>query len=172
MTDIIINNTSIQLFNAFNRNYSSRIVEICPLLNEFAIHVVEHTKSNYWNVASCNDYDSFAYFLNKESADVASTYAEIIVNIEMCNKLEFNEEEMFAALAHEIGHVITYFRADKKSFNIQQEEIISDRYACKIGLGTPLETVIKKMIESGYYPNDLIAQMNTRLMFLKYYSND
>lgn len=62
-----------------------------------------------------------------------------------------------------------YFRADKEEYQGQAEEINSDLYVCKMGLGVSLCTLIHKMINSCEYPNGLVNQMKARLKWINIY---
>lgn len=169
MCKIIINKTNFVVFDSFNDKYSAKLLDICPILNKFHINVLSHFDSTYIEQTDFSNNDLFAFYINKGDEDVSSTYAEIIVNEGHCNSLKLTDEEKLAALTHEIGHIIMYFRADKEECQGQAEEIYSDLYACKIGLGDSLCTLIHKMINSDEYPNGLVNQMKTRLQWIKIY---
>lgn len=169
MCKIIINKTNFEVFDSFNDKYSAKIIEICPILNKFHINVVVHSDSCYIKQTDFSDNDLFAFYINKEEEDASSTYAEIIVNEGHCNSLKLTDEEKLAALAHEIGHIIMYFRTDKEECQGQAEEIYSDLYVCKMGLGDSLCSLIHKMINTGEYPNGLVNQMKTRLKWITIY---
>lgn len=169
MYKLIINKTSFGAFDSFNDKYSAKTIDICPILKKIHINVVSHSDSFYIEQADFSDKDLFAFYINKEEDDASSTYAEIIVNEVHCSTLKLTDEEKLAALAHEIGHIIIYFREDKKECQGQAEEIYSDLYVCKMGLGDSLCTLIHKMINSGEYPNGLMNQMKTRLKWINTY---
>lgn len=55
----------------------------------------------------------------------------------------FNEEELFALLSHEIGHIVASYYGKASSDNA--EEIYADSCARELGLGTFMIEAIKKM---------------------------
>ena len=170
--EFVNNKTDIAILNSFNEEFSHAAIDICPLLSKFQIIIVNHYETKYASVANLNENDTFAYYLNKESEDASSTYAEIIVNKELCDKLLFTGQEYLAAVAHEIGHIIFYFRSDKELFQGEAEEIVSDSFACRMGLAHPLSTLINKLISSGLYSDNQIQLMRKRLSIIEYYESN
>lgn len=165
---LIVNKTTIQVFDLFNELYSPNIVNLCPLLSKFCINVVLHSHSNYWYEAGGDDCDTFCFYINKPKAEITSTYAEIMVNQEMCDRLCFSDDEMLAALAHELGHIIMYFRQDKNLFLGQSLEVCCDKYACEIGFRDSLSSLLQKLIESGVYSTEQINQMRNRIKWIQF----
>lgn len=168
MNDLIKNKTSIGTLDLFNESFSSIAISLCPLLNKFSIYIVSHLKTNHANETLFNENDTFSYYVRKEEEDASSTYAEIIVNEDLCNNLSFTIQEMLAAIAHEIGHIIMFFRADKDVIQ-SLEEFCSDNYACQMGLATPLYSLLNKLINSGLYSEAQIKIMQKRLYFINIY---
>ena len=79
---------------------------------------------------------------------------------------------MFAAIAHEIGHIILFFREDKNSYKGQVEEVGCDMYACKIGLAVPLSSLLRKLIESHLYSLEQVDILKNRLIYISPYINN
>ncbi len=146
---LIINKTGIESFDTFNNEgYSSQAISICYLLEKFHIYLVNFNDTLYAKEAKLNKSDAFACYINKEEDDASSTYAEIIVNMDVCHKLGLTGQELLAAVAHEVGHIILYFREDKETLTESEKEILSDKYACKMGLSKPLHSLLQKLIDS------------------------
>lgn len=147
---LIINRTGIKNFDSFNNEgYSARAVLLCPPLSKFKINLVEHSKTKYSKEIDLKENDAFTYYLyQKTDNDASSVYAEIVVNEEVCNELCLTEQEQLAAIAHEVGHIILYFREDKETLTESEKEILSDKYACKMGLSKPLHSLLQKLIDS------------------------
>lgn len=164
---LLYNKTNIKEFDSFNDEFSLRAISLCPLLNKFQINVVNHDETTHVPDDYFNDNDAFVYYLNKEGEDASTTYAEIIVNEEICKHLQLTEGEIWAATAHEIGHIIIFFRSDKKTIQGHTEEIYSDDYACKMGLAAPLSSLLQKMINSCLYEDWQVKLMQKRLFFIK-----
>lgn len=165
---LIINKTGIESFDAFNNEgYSSLAISICYLLEKFHIYLVNSNDTLHSKEAQLNENDAFAYYLNKDGDDASSTYAEIIVNMDVCHKLGLTRQELLAAVAHEVGHIILYFRDDKESLSVSIEEIESDRYACKMGHSKPLSSLLQKMYASHLYSNEQETLFQKRLSYIK-----
>ena len=165
--NLIVNKTNLKELESFNKNFSDKVISICPLLSKFQIHIVKHYDSQYLVETKFNPNDIFAYYLKKESICASTIYAEIIVNEDLCIKLQLTKNELFAAIAHEIGHIIMFFHTEKEQFQGQAEEIYCDTYACRIGLSDSLITLLNKMIDSGLYSESIINEMHNRLFFYK-----
>ena len=71
-----------------------------------------------------------------------------------------------AAIAHEIGHIVFFFKSDKEKYVGQAEEVYCDQFACKIGLAKPLYTLLNKLVLSGDYQEELVQQIKNRLIYI------
>lgn len=169
---LIDNKSDFKGLDLFNSEYSTKLEALCPLLKEFYIHIRNSSQSQYKTVAKFSEEDTFAYYLNKDGYNASSTYAEIIINISLCKKLCLTNFEMFAAIAHEIGHIILFFREDKNSYKGQAEEVCCDMYACKIGLAVPLSSLLRKLIESHLYSLEQVDILKNRLIYISPYINN
>lgn len=162
---LIINKTGISAFDDFNSLYSDNAINICPLLEKFHINIVYVSDAKNLNFINLKPNDPMANYIEKCRPTAESTYAEIVVNEVVLNNLCLTEQELLAAIAHEIGHIIFYFLEDKSSCSEQlHEELISDMYACRIGLKESLSSLLNKLIQSGLYPNGQKLQMIIRLL--------
>jgi hypothetical protein len=166
MIQLVNNTTNVSAFDTFNEFYAPKAVQICPILKKFRINIVSHNITKYAKEAQLCENDAFVYYLKQEKDnDASSVYAEIIVNTDICNKLQLTEQELLAGVAHEVGHIIFYFRTDKDQLH-GFEEINSDYYASEMGLLHPLLTLLRKLITSGLYPDELVEQMRQRHYFI------
>ena len=91
-----------------------KAISICNILSKFQIIAVDYNDSLYVDKIDLKEYEAFGNYINKEEYDASSTYAEIIVNESVCSKLRLSEQEMMAAIAHEIGHIMFFFKTDKE----------------------------------------------------------
>ena len=96
-------------------------------------------------------------------------YLEIRRSNKNCDSCNFDTEEEFALIAHEIGHLIAY----SNKFSIPQtkkvdlptpeeeeeEEIEADNYAVSLGLGDKLKSALLKAQKANINP-----QMNNQLI--------
>ena len=157
------------MFDIFNDKYSLKAIDICPLLKKFSINIVNDFDTEHAKEVSLDVNDTFSYYLNKSSDDASKTYAEIIVNYDLCSRLGLTTSEIMAAVAHEIGHIILFFRIDKNINEGQAEEVYGDMYACRMGLARPLYTLLQKLIDSGLYPDIQNQVLKNRIHFIKPY---
>ena len=163
---LVINKTNISAFDTFNSEYALKAISICNILSKFQIIAVDYNDSLYVDKIDLKEYEAFGNYINKEEYDASSTYAEIIVNESVCSKLRLSEQEMMAAIAHEIGHIMFFFKSDKEKYGGQAEEVFCDQFACKIGLAKPLNTLLNKLVLSGDYKEELVRQMKNRIIFI------
>jgi deoxycytidylate deaminase len=165
---LVINKTNISAFDTFNSEYALKAISICNILSKFQIIAVDYNDSLYVDKIDLKDYEAFGSYINKVGIEPSSTYAEIIVNERVCDRMGLSEQEMIAAIAHEIGHIIFYFKTNKEDFQGQGEEVCCDTYACRMGLAIPLCSLLEKLIDSGDYQMELVNQMKNRLFYIAF----
>ena len=163
---LVINRTNISAFDTFNREYALKAISICNILSKFQIIAVDYNDSLYVDKIDLKEYEAFGNYINKEEYDASSTYAEIIVNEIVCSKFRLSEPEIMAAIAHEIGHIVFFFKSDKEQYVGQAEEVYCDQFVCKIGLAKPLYTLLNKLVLSGDYQEELVQQIKNRLIYI------
>ena len=165
---MVINKTNISAFDTFNSEYALKAISICNILSKFQIIAVDYNDSLYVDKIDLKDYEAFGFYINKVGIEPSSTYAEIIVNERVCERMGLSEQEMIAAIAHEVGHIIFYFKTNKEDFQGQAEEVCCDTYACRMGLAIPLCSLLEKLIDSGDYQMELVNQMKNRLFYIAF----
>ena len=165
---LVINKTNISAFDTFNSEYALKAISICNILSKFQIIAVDYNDSLYVDKIDLKDYEAFGFYINKVGIEPSSTYAEIIVNERVCERMGLSEQEMIAAIAHEVGHIIFYFKTNKEDFQGQAEEVSCDTYACRMGLAIPLCSLLEKLIDSGDYQMELVNQMKNRLFYIAF----
>lgn len=171
MQNLLVNRSKIKVFETYNEEYGSTVLSLCPLLEKFQINIVNPCDSLYFKDEPYNDIDAFAFYVNKDGADFTSTYAEIVVNPKVCSRLGLSEQELKAGIAHEIGHIIMFFREDKEKYVGQGLEVSCDIYACQMGLAKPLSSLLSKMIDSGLYTEIQSHVMQNRIRFIRAYAD-
>jgi len=165
---LIGNKTIVKAFDTFNSEYALKAISICNILSKFQIIAVDYNDSLYVDKIDLKDYEAFGFYINKVGIEPSSTYAEIIVNERVCERMGLSEQEMIAAIAHEVGHIIFYFKTNKEDFQGQAEEVCCDTYACRMGLAIPLCSLLEKLIDSGDYQMELVNQMKNRLFYIAF----
>lgn len=169
---LIVNKTKFEVFDTFNSKYASKAISICPVLGKFQIVAMNYDESSHIHDVDLKDYEAFGSYINKAGTEPSSTYAEIIINERVCDRTKLSEQEMIAAIAHEVGHIIFYFKTNKEDFQGQGEEACCDIYACRMGLSKPLYSILEKLICSGDYPEALVNQMKNRQIYMKLFGGD
>ena len=165
---LIGNKTIVKAFDTFNSEYALKAISICNILSKFQIIAVDYNDSLYVDKIDLKDYEAFGSYINKAGTEPSSTYAEIIINERVCDRTKLSEQEMIAAIAHEVGHIIFYFKTNKEDFQGQGEEVCCDTYACRMGLAIPLCSLLEKLIDSGDYQMELVNQMKNRLFYIAF----
>ncbi len=165
---LIKNKTELEVFDTFNEKYSEFAISLCYLLTMFQIFAISTYDSEHVDDIGMKVSDPFGCFINKTEYDASSTYAEIVINKKKCEELELSEQEIHAAIAHEIGHVIFFFIEDKENKK-DMEEVICDQYACRMGLADSLISLLDKLISSGDYSQGHILLLSNRKRFITAY---
>lgn len=164
--------TAIKDFNTFEDLYKSNVYSVCNLLMKFSINV--HTIDEYKHLLEINPKipivenihkELFGCYVLKETIDAKNTISGIVINEELCTQLNLTINDKFAAIAHEIGHIIFFFLEDKQI----DEELKADEFACKIGLSVELCGLLKKMIEANIYNETNINYLEFRLKVIENY---
>ena len=160
---LIKNTDNIEVFDMFNKKYGQKVLSLFPELNEIEIHAVNHNNATTIAQKDLDEKDTFAFFFNEKENP---KYAEIIINKDACKLFDFSEQELMAAIAHEIGHIIKRVRLNFVIIE-QDEEIISDDYVCKIGLGSPLLSLLNKFVNSGFYLEKALEPIRQRIHIIE-----
>ena len=144
------------IFGRFNARYGDLLAEHCPPLQEFQIKVLTSDaflrNPGELPMIDLDENDAFACSSDKQEDAISSTKAGIIFNKAAIDRLGLTEEEQFAAIAHEIGHIIYRFSSLKDKYpGHQGQEVFADTVACEIGLTTQIRSLVSKMMSSGLY---------------------
>ncbi|MDD6002096.1 MAG: hypothetical protein PUC50_07910 [Bacteroidales bacterium] len=171
MTKMLTNKTNLAIIDSFNNTeYGDKLIAICPILKRATINVVNYQESKYLKASGFNNNDAWVCYIPERESIDSPIYAEILTNKDMIQQLNLSENEQFAAIAHEIGHIITYFRTDYKQLDDEKKEMTSDNYACRIGLTESLSSLLNKLIVSGDYSADQTQLMQKRLDMITFYN--
>lgn len=163
---MFVNNTGFQFINDFEHAYKDIIYAHYPIISNKEINFV--TTEQYLNLDNVPpienlDYDSFS-FSCKRVNDCVTGY--VIYSPTICKHLDFSSKELYAALAHEVGHIIHYFNESLIGLPQICQEMKADEVASKLGLTTPLISVLDKLINCEYCSDAQRADMEKRKIFL------
>jgi Zn-dependent protease with chaperone function len=126
----VFNSFIDQFENAINQNYDGNMITI----------VVMNEQHPFFK-AIANDNDPFA----RNSMNIA-------INEQVCQQLKLTQDEKYAMIAHEIGHILD--STPKETNNQLSREHNADQFAVKLNLTIELKTGLEKLIESGNYPEE------------------
>ena len=142
-----VRNPEIQLFTDFIKRFENaellrnRTERITVVLPEDSL------------AGAFRDSEPFAF--NRDINNGCIWYNEYKVN-----EIGLDQEERYACIAHELGHMM-----DSSQRNLehqQKREIYADRIACELGLGDCMISALHKMIDYYQQPNGA-ADDNVRI---------
>lgn len=165
---LLNNKIHIPAVDRFEEIYSQSAIDICCILEKFTISVI--SSDTYLKMSEAGPdliQSPFSECINKKGHDASSTEAYIIINQSYCDSLNLTEEEMMAAIAHEIGHIIFFFLENKEIYSKSCEEVKADGYAKIMGLEDPLKSVLHKMKNSDLFSQEQKNVIESRLRFLE-----
>ena len=129
-----VRNPEIQLFTDFIKRFEdaellrNRMERITVVLPEDSL------AGAFW--------DSEPFVFNRAMNNGCIWYNEYKVN-----EIGLDQEECYACIAHELGHMMD---SSQRNLEHQQDrEITADRIACELGLGNSMISALNKMID--YY---------------------
>ena len=147
MQQLMTNKTNIEAFDIFNSEYGTKALSVCPELKNITIDAVCNYDSAHLAELNLNPNDAFAYYFYYQASP---KNAEIVVNKDVIKRKNITIDDTLAAIAHEIGHIIS-IEKHGDSFTELPAEVLADEYACRIGLKEQLIILLKKMICCGEY---------------------
>lgn len=158
------------VFGHFNDCYGETLIEYCPLLNQFQINIltVDEYSDFSADLPAIDGVESqpFSSFIRKDGEKADTSIAGIVICEPLIESIGFNETEQYAAIAHEIGHILYFFLDYKERYpGSQGEEIFSDTIATRIGLSAGMLSVIDKLERCGLY-SDVLSRFGMRKVML------
>lgn len=165
MQPLIINKTRIEAFDIFNREYGAKALFVCPELKNITIDAVCNYDSAHFAELNLSPNDAFAYYFYYQTSP---KNAEIVVNKDVIKRQNITIDDTLAAIAHEIGHIIS-IEKNGDCFTELPAEVLGDEYACRIGLKEQLIILLKKMIDCGEYYDFQVNWLEKRIDILEKY---
>lgn len=135
-------------------------------IERFELQINELTQELSITILYINEQDSRYGYITSNSEPFATnplfTNPFIVaINEALCEHLSLSQEEKFAMIAHEIGHILD--ETPREANNQLIREINADQFAINLGLSNELRSGLEKFIQSGNYTdvaNDLNARIN------------
>lgn len=100
-----------------------------------------------WPNSQFVDIKSVPFATNTELRDLI-----IVINEEICESLDLSQNERYAMISHEIGHIID---PTPRNNNHLLREINADSFAVELGLSHHLISGLQKLIYSGKYDTEI-----------------
>lgn len=160
------NHTKDSIFERFEQQYNSLIHNAYPHIAKLCIHcytIEQYSHLHDVQTIHESEYDTFAFAFNGIHYPI---FAAIIYAPPLCEQLKFTDEEMFAAIAHEIGHIIHCFNVSLKDAGDAVIEIKADEVVVQLGLKDQLKAVLNKLKSSNLYSQHQCNLMNLRLKYI------
>lgn len=147
-----VNKSKKVFVDDYLRNYDKRFLKMFPIKESITIEIIDENSADFQNL-DCNDKYSPMQSLTKKKAhaigiNVENNLVFIPINYyEPPRPLEsyFSNEELYALLSHEIGHVIASYT--NHDCGETEEEIYADDCANKLGLKNAMLSAVEKMLE-------------------------
>ena len=151
---MILNNLSkLSVVTDFEYRYGLVLSRIFPELTDRNIIIYSNESNDGW-IKKWDKYESSPYISNH-------VVNEIMRNEDVYLKCDFNREEEYAIIAHELGHILNGIRGEKSEDKLI-EEMNADQMAARIGLSEQMKSAIQKMIDLNINPENN-TQMQERI---------
>ena len=161
------------IFGKFCYLYGSSLTSKCSLLTKFKIRIlpIDQYLTCINNFPQIDDGENqpFACFVKNNSEYAESTVAGVVFKQSLIDELDLTESEQFAAIAHEIGHILYFYLENKDSYPC--EEVYADMQVCDLDLSEALYSLLKKLRDSDRYINysdNLIKRIGIISQFIRF----
>ena len=154
------------IFDDFEAKYQNKIFGAYPHISKFSI-ICNTTEQylEYKDVPKIDNVESDTFCYAIKNVDKRIT-PFIIFSPRLCAKLDLSVMEKYAAIAHEVGHIVHYFNASLNGACNLIHEIKADEIVARLFLANQLSSLLHKLIESGLYTKYQINIMLKRIDLL------
>lgn len=164
---VLYNN--LPIFNSFEKQFGDRLISLFPILKKisiktFSMQQYKSAQENYIIQIKYPEKQPLSCFIYNNTGAIEDTICGIVINDDLINSLKISEHEIYAGIAHEIGHIL-YFFAENKDVN--KEEFFADSVACKLNLKNEMCQLIEKVLMTNIYPQSTNNQLRIRQLFLQ-----
>lgn len=163
---MFFNHTADSIFDTFEHKYENRIYAQFSHIRNVEIHC--YSSNDYQNLENVPPFESlendpFAFACNR-IGDIVVAY--IIYSPEICKDLNLDDCEQFAAIAHEVGHIIHYFNSSIGIDDTMLQEINADEVVKFLDLSSSMIELLRKLLSSDCFTNYQKQTMQKRIMLL------
>lgn len=164
---IFNNHTTYDVFQDFEKHFSSILLEQFSHLNHFQIDcytIEQYQQLNNAPNVKWENMDIFAYSIESKIVDGQYiVFAAIIFAPTLFEYFDLTKEEIWSAIAHELGHIIHYFNENLTNAGNMMIELKADEVAAKLGLAESLKTLLRKLELSNLYYSGQCSLLNIRI---------
>lgn len=166
---MFINHTLDNIFVDFERKYEQCIYTQYHHICNVSIHCLyteQYLQLKDVPTFDTLDKDPFAFSCKRiEETNLVEAY--IIYSPSICNSLKFNGDEINAAIAHEVGHIVHYFNESLQGLPQICQEIKADEIVSLLDLKESLISTLYKLINSKRFTECQCNDLIKRIMFLR-----
>ncbi len=141
------NSNQISIFDEFTNLYGKTVDTLYPEMQAITVNVCTN------DIISTVSSGDSPFFYDKDSNGYKIEYAP-----KCCDDYEFTDDEKFALIAHELGHIILDLKnqsnCDSQAEELQAEELQADKIASTIINKDYLKSALQKMANSIDMNND------------------
>lgn len=145
------NPQNIELFKTFIEQFDKPINELVKI-ETITICFINEQHKRYGFVGDANE----PFVTNTK----INNPTPIGMNEIVCGQLKLTQEEIFAMIAHEIGHILD--KTLREANNQLERELNADQFAIKLNLSNQLKSGLEKFIESENY-KDVVEDLSERI---------
>lgn len=146
-----INKSKRIFIDDYLKKYGKSISKIYSLRDSITIEINDENTADS-HIIDCKDKYTPMQTLTKKQADATCLNIENDIILISTNYYEpplpiesfFSNEELFALLSHEIGHIIASYT--NHDYGGTKEEVYADDCASKLGLRNTMLSAVKKML--------------------------
>ena len=165
---MFVNHTDEKLFDDFSSDFKNSAIAL-GLKQDKLIHI--YTIEQYLLLEDVPDvdfsnYDTFAYAASKrDTATSPQEFYAIVYSPDNTRALSFIDTEFYAAIAHEVGHIINFSNPTIPN-NGWYAEIKADEIACNLVQSSDLITVLSKLQHQNGLSELQIKEISLRINYI------
>ena len=160
---------NLAIFSSFEEQFRDRLISLFPILKKisiktFSLQQYKSAPENYIIQIKDPEKQPLSCFIYNNTGAIEETICGIVINDDLINSLKISEHEIYAGIAHEIGHILFFFAENK---DVNKEEFFADSVACELNLKNEMSQLIEKVLISNIYPQFTNNQLRIRQLFLQ-----
>lgn len=115
------------------------------------------------------EFDTFAFVAKTfDTNKPNNNFYAIVYSPTKCEKLQISDSEFFAAIGHEVGHIINYTNPSVPNSGWYCE-VKADELDCCLGLTKPLIDFLEKLSRTYCLKEEQVNEVRLRIKCLQWY---